>query len=182
MADPDSGAPAPGQGEAGGAAEPKPQLAVRSQYVRDLSFENPAAPASLDQNEASPDIKVNVQVEARAVGKELYESSLRITADARRNETPVFLVDITYCGLFFISGVPQGALEPLLMVECPRQLFPFARRVMADTVRDGGFPPLMLNPIDFLTLYRSRPAPAGGDGAEAAGGNSDGGGEPAGSA
>ena len=168
MADPNPDAAAAQGGPAGG-GEARPQLQVRSQYVKDLSYENPGAPGSLGPQEVPPDISVNVQVEARALGDDLYEVSLQVTARASRNDAVVFLVETTYCGLFFISGVPKEALEPLLLVECPRQIFPFVRRIVADTSRDGGYPPLLLNPIDFLMLYRQRSAETPGGEEPAAG-------------
>lgn len=145
--------------EAEGAAagrKARPQIGIRSQYVKDLSFENPAAPGRPAQAEGAPDIGVDVQVEARPLADGSYEVSLKITADARRDKAPVFLLELTYDGVFTFVDVPEEALEPALLVECPRLIFPFARRVVADVTRDGGFPPLLLTPIDFLALYRGR--------------------------
>ncbi len=134
-------------------AELVPQAAILAQYVKDLSFENPHAPQSL-QMQGQPRIEVNVNVNARAGGEDLYEVELRIQARALGEEDRVaFAVELVYAGLFRLSGAPQEALEPFLIVEAPRILFPFARRVVADAVRDGGFPPLMLEPIDFGGLY-----------------------------
>ena len=153
---------APGDGisqaaqEAQNAQETRPQLGIRTQYVKDLSFENPSAPNRPPEAERSPDITVNVQVEVRRLDETNFEVNLQITASARHEEKPVFLVELTYAGVFTLIGIPQEALEPALLVECPRLLFPFARRIVADVTRDGGFPPLMLAPIDFLALYRNR--------------------------
>ncbi len=158
MADTDSGAPATAQAGASTPRATRPQLGIQSQYVKDLSFENPAAPGRLAETESAPDIKVNVQVEARALTEATYEVSLQITADARQDEAPVFLLELTYNGVFSFIDVPKEALEPALLVECPRLIFPFARRIVADVTRDGGFPPLLLTPIDFLALYRGRQA------------------------
>ena len=143
-----------------GARETQPQLGIRSQYVKDLSFENPAPPDRPAEAERSPDITVNVQVEARRLDETVFEITLQITAHARHEEKPVFLLELTYAGVFTLIAIPQEALEPALLVECPRLLFPFARRIVADVTRDGGFPPLLLTPIDFLALYRGRQAQA----------------------
>ena len=155
---------AQGNQEAQGAAqttqEVRPQLGIRTQYVKDLSFENPSAPNRPAEAERSPDITVNVQVEVRRLEETTFEVILQVTANARHKEQPVFLVELTYAGVFTLIGIPQEALEPALLVECPRMLFPFARRIVADVTRDGGFPPLLLAPIDFLALYREGQAKA----------------------
>ena len=143
-----------------GAGETQPQLGIRSQYVKDLSFENPSPPDRPAEAERSPDITVNVQVEARRLDETVFEITLQITAHARHEGKPVFLLELTYAGVFTLIAIPQEALEPALLVECPRLLFPFARRIVADVTRDGGFPPLLLTPIDFLSLYRNRQAQA----------------------
>ena len=155
-------APAP-TGNAGGDAaqgtqEVRPQLGIQTQYVKDLSFENPSAPDRPPEAERSPQITVNVQVEARRLNETNYEVTLQVTAHAQHEQKPVFLVELSYAGVFTFIGIPQEAMEPALLVECPRLLFPFARRIVADVTRDGGFPPLLLAPIDFLALYRSRQA------------------------
>ena len=151
--------PAPATTGAQGAAstqETRPQLGILTQYVKDLSFENPSAPERPAEAERAPDITVNVQVEARRLNETAFEVTLQITSNARHQEKPVFLVELTYAGVFTLIGIPKEALEPALLVECPRLLFPFARRIVADVTRDGGFPPLLLAPIDFLALYRNR--------------------------
>ena len=163
-----SGAPGDGtaqaaqeaQGATQSTQETRPQLGIRTQYVKDLSFENPSAPNRPPEAERSPDITVNVQVEVRRLDETTFEVNLQITANARHEEKPVFLVELTYAGVFTLIGIPQEALEPALLVECPRLLFPFARRIVADVTRDGGFPPLLLAPIDFLALYRDGQARA----------------------
>ena len=155
-----SGAAGPGNGqdaqEARDGQKTQPQLGVRTQYIKDLSFENPSAPDLPAEAERAPEITVNVQVEARRLVESTFEVTLQITADSRHQDKPVFLAELTYAGVFAFVGVPQEALEAVLLVECPRLLFPFARRIVADVTRDGGFPPLLLAPIDFLSLYRSR--------------------------
>ena len=126
-----------------------------SQYVKDLSFENPRAPHSLQPGEARPEIQIRVDVRAQQVEAERYEV-LQLHAEARSGEETAFMVELTYAGLFGLLNIPQETLQPLLLIECPRLLFPFARRVVADATRDGGFPPLLVDPIDFATLYRRR--------------------------
>lgn len=130
-----------------------PQVGILAQFVKDLSFENPNAPRSL-QMEGAPRIEINVGVNAnRSDEEDLFEVHLKIEARAYQETTPVFVVDLLYGGLFVLRNVPAEALEPFLVVEAPRLLFPFARRVVADATRDGGFPPLLLEPIDFGALY-----------------------------
>lgn len=134
-----------------------PQVGVISQYVKDLSFENPAAPAVFQWG-GQPQIDVQFNIGAANVGPEVHEVSLKIDVTARANEGTAFAVDLTYAGLFAIRNLPDDQLQPFLLAEAPRILFPFARRVIADAVRDGGFPPLLLDPIDFATLYLQRQA------------------------
>lgn len=135
-------------------ADLAPQAGILAQYVKDLSFENPNAPTSL-QMQGQPKIEINVNVNARSGGQDMYEVELKIDAAARNpnDDKLAFQVELLYAGLFRIAGAPPEAMEPFLVVEAPRILFPFARRVVADVVRDGGFPPLMLEPIDFGGLY-----------------------------
>ena len=147
-------------GGAPGAQEARPQLGIRSQYVKDLSFENPSPLERPAEAERSPEIAINVQVEARRLNDTVFEVTLQITANARYEGKPVFLVELTYAGAFTLIDIPPEAMEPALLIECPRLLFPFARRIVADITRDGGFPPLLLAPIDFLALYRDRQAQA----------------------
>jgi preprotein translocase subunit SecB len=142
-----------------------PQVAILAQYVKDLSFENPNAPGSL-QMQGQPRIEINVNVNARSGGQDLYEVELKIEATARgaQDDKIAFHAALLYAGLFRLSGAPAEAIEPFLIVEAPRILFPFARRVVADCTRDGGFPPLQLEPIDFTAMYlnqRGRAAEGG---------------------
>ena len=155
------------EGAAQEAQDTRPQLGIRTQYIKDLSFENPSATNRPPEAERAPDIAVNVQVSVRRLDETTFEVTLQITANARHQEKPVFLVELTYAGIFTLIGIPQEALEPTLLVECPRLLFPFARRIVADVTRDGGFPPLLLGPIDFLALYRNGQAQAQAQAAQA---------------
>jgi len=136
-----------------------PQVGVISQYVKDLSFENPSAPAVF-QWQGQPQIDVQFNIGAQKVGEELHEVALKIEVTAKSEEGTAFAVDCLYAGLFAIRNLPEDQLQPFLLAEAPRILFPFARRVVADAVRDGGFPPLMLEPIDFTGIYLQQRAQA----------------------
>lgn len=132
-----------------------PRLSIVAQYVKDLSFENPRAPLGIQANDR-PEIQIKVDTRARQIEGERFEVELVVNVDAKVQGQSLFLCELTYAGLFLIANVPADALQPILMIECPRLLFPFVRRIVADATRDGGFPPLMIDPIDFLSLYRRR--------------------------
>lgn len=149
------------EGAAG--ADTAPQVSILAQYVKDLSFENPNAPQSLQNaNGNQPRIEVNVNVGVRRVAEDAYEVDLRIEATARQESLKAFQVELLYSGVFGLKNVPEEALEPFLLVEAPRMLFPFARRIVADATRDGGFPPLLLDPIDFAALFMQQRGQANG--------------------
>ncbi len=150
-----------GVGDGTDPAAGQPQVSILTQYVKDFSFENPNAPTSL-QMTTQPRIEINVNVNAKRAGDDLYEVELKIEAKATNDGTAAFVVDLLYCGLFGLRNLPEDALEPFLVVEAPRILFPFARRIVADATRDGGFPPLMLEPIDFGSLYMQQQAAGNG--------------------
>jgi preprotein translocase subunit SecB len=137
-----------------GTAERSLTFAINMQYVKDLSFENPRAPQVFANNQNAPQVQVNVDVGARQVGENVYEITLVLNAEAKAGEDTVFVVELNYAGIFTVPPLPQDQLRPLLLIECPRLLFPFARAIVAEATRDGGFPPLMINPIDFAALYR----------------------------
>jgi preprotein translocase subunit SecB len=144
-------------GEQAAANQPAPQnLGVLAQYVKDLSFESPSAPQSLRQRGTQPTINVTINVEPGPVAGDEVEVDLKIEAQAKAGETIMFAIELVYGGLFRLSNIPTEAVQPILRIECPRLLFPFARQIIADATRNGGFPPLMLEPIDFLSLYRQR--------------------------
>ncbi len=136
-------------------AEP-PRLMIQTQYTKDLSFENPRAPLALDQSQQRPEISVRVDVRAQPIQDTRYEVVIQLNIDAKAGEEAVFVLELSYAGVFQLLNIPKDSLQPLLLVECPRLLFPFARRIVADATRDGGFPPLMIDPIDFVALYRRR--------------------------
>ncbi len=146
-----------------------PQLRVLAQYVKDQSFENPNAPQSLAavQGQKGPDVSINVDVKARDMGNGAYECLLHISASAKRDDQTLFIAELVYGGLFGIDNVPAESMQQVLLIEAPRTLFPFARRILADMTRDGGFMPLLLDPVDFSALYRQQMAQrqAKGDGA-----------------
>jgi preprotein translocase subunit SecB len=129
-----------------------PAVGVISQYVKDLSFENPNAPAVF-QWQGQPQIDVNFNIGNEQVGEEVFEVSLKINVVAKTEDKIAFQVELLYAALFGIRNVPEDQMAPILLAQGPAMLFPFARRVLADAVRDGGFPPLMLDPIDFGALF-----------------------------
>ena len=136
------------------------QFSIISQYVKDLSFENPRAPDSIQKMQSSkPDIKISVNINAKKMGEEGYEVSLSISATAKVEKETMFIAELNYGGLFGLRNVPDDQLQPLLLIECPLLMFPYARRIFADAVRDGGFPPIMLDPIDFTALYQQQQKP-----------------------
>ena len=155
MTDADQAAMPPQQAEGEGEGR---GLRVLAQFIRDLSFENPKAPDSLRWAGTQPQMDVNVEMNARGRPDGLFEVDLKIASSAQHEEGAVFACELVYGGLFQLQGIPEEEVEPLLMVECPRLLFPFARQMVADAVRNGGFPPLYLDPIDFVALYRQRAA------------------------
>lgn len=156
MTDTPSASNGDGAEPAAAPSEAGPRLAILTQYVKDLSFENPRAPYGLQPNQPRPEIQINVDVNASQLAPEQFEVNLELNAQARSGEDPVFLIELTYGGVFQLANIAQEHVQPLLLIECPRLLFPFARRVIADCTRDGGFPPLMIDPIDFVALFRRR--------------------------
>lgn len=136
-----------------------PQAGVLSQYVKDLSFENPNAPA-VYQWQGQPQIDVQFNIASSQVADDVYEVILKVEVKAMAADKVAFQVELAYAGLFALRNIPADQLQPFLLAEAPRILFPFARRVLADVVRDGGFPPLMLEPIDFAELYLAQAAQA----------------------
>jgi preprotein translocase subunit SecB len=156
MTDIDAGAPA--QDQAGEA----PGIRILAQFIRDLSFENPRAPDSLRAGAPQPQIDLGVEMNARGREDGLFEVDIKLSARAIRDEVAVFVAELLYGGVFAVTGVSNEDLEPVLLIECPRFLFPFARRILADVTSEGGFPPFLLDPIDFAAIYASRRAEAEG--------------------
>ncbi|MDR3507770.1 MAG: protein-export chaperone SecB [Caulobacteraceae bacterium] len=149
-----------GSGLPDGLETTPPGMRILAQFIRDLSFENPRAPESLRAGGVQPQIELGVEMSARARPDELFEVDLKLNATARTNGETVFQIELVYGGLFQVHGVSEAELEPILLIECPRFLFPFARRVIADLSTEGGFPPFMLDPIDFAAVYAARRAQA----------------------
>jgi len=147
----------------GNGEDNQPQVGLISQYVKDLSFENPNAPA-VYQWQTQPQIDVQFNIGAQQLNDELHEVALKIEIAARGEDKIAFQVELVYAGLFALRNVPAEQLQPFMLAEAPRLLFPFARRVVADAIRDGGFPPLLLDPIDFAALYMQRAAQAQSEG------------------
>ena len=143
-----------------------PQLNILAQYIKDFSFENPNAPRSLQINQ-QPEIGLQIHVNANPISATDIEVELKIEGKAELEKSTVFAFDLLYAGIFRIQNVPQNSLPPLVMIECPRLLFPFAREIVASATRNGGFPPLMIDPVDFVNLYRQKLAQMQGqEGAE----------------
>jgi len=141
-----------------GANGKAPQLSILTQYVKDLSFESPGAPLSLRPREKAPSINVNVNVNANPIAENDYDVILTITAKAEDGKDVLFNVELTYGGVFRIQGFQQEHLLPMMFIECPRMLFPFARQIVAECTRNGGFPPLLIDPIDFARMFQQRMA------------------------
>jgi preprotein translocase subunit SecB len=137
-------------------AQPQVQIRVMAQYIKDLSFENPNIERMLAGTGENPNIEVQINVNGRQMRPEFYESSIELTATAKNNTGTLYELELVYAGLFQVQNIPQDALEPFLLVNCPTLLFPYMRRLISDTTREGGFPPLLLDPIDFAVLYVNR--------------------------
>ena len=142
-------------GDAGQTGQDQPSLRILGQYLKDLSFENPNAPQSLSQ-EAQPEISISVNVNARPLAATDFEVELHLDAKAMTEDKVAFAAELVYAGTFRLENFPQQVLHPAILIECPRLLFPFARQILAEATRNGGFPPLMLDPIDFAAMYQRR--------------------------
>ena len=137
-----------------------PHIGVLAQYVKDLSFENPNAPRSLAPPTQQPTINIQVHVDAAPVSGTDFEVTLRLEGKAELQTMLLFSFELVFAGAFRIQNVPPESVQPIVLIECPRLLFPFAREIIATAVRNGGFAPLLLDPIDFVSLYRQRLAGA----------------------
>lgn len=145
-----------GDGPAPAAPENMPSLSVLVQYSKDFSFENPNAPQSLMQQQQQPQIGIQINVNPRQMSNTDFEVELKLEGRAEHNGNVLFAFDLNYAGVFRLTNIPQENLGPLLMIECPRLLFPFAREIVSTAISNGGFPPLMLNPVDFVGLYQRK--------------------------
>ncbi len=137
-----------------------PQMKILGQYLKDLSFENPRAPQSLGAPPGQQEVAISVNVNARTLAPTDFEVELHIEAKASQAANTVFVADLLYAGIFRLENIPQEQLHPIVLIECPRMLFPFTRQILAEATRNGGFPPLYLDPIDFTGLYQKRAAQA----------------------
>jgi len=132
-----------------------PQVKILAHFVRDLSFENVGAIEGT-KAEGVPEISVQVNLDGQSIGEDRYQVNMKLSAKAVTGEHTRFLAELDYTGIFSIANVPEAHIHPMMFIECPRLLLPFARRVIADVTRDGGYPALMLDNIDFSTLYRQK--------------------------
>jgi preprotein translocase subunit SecB len=171
MAEQEPNAGTNGSGEGGN----DPQVGILAQYIKDLSVENPSAP-QVYQWQVQPNIEVQFNIAVNGVGEGVHEVALKIEVTARSDNGVHFVVDLTYAGLFGLRNIPDEALQPFLLIEAPRLLFPFARQIVADAVSNSGFPPLLLDPIDFTSAYMAQLQAMQGQGLP---GNGNGGTEPA---
>ena len=173
MTDTENDADAADGADAQAGSQAGPNMQVNAQYVKDLSFENPRAPMSLTVNEAQPEIQINIDVQARPIAQSnVFEVLLTLSVDAKRSGEALFIAELVYGAMITLNNIPKEQYEVACLVEAARLLFPFARQVLSQAIRDGGFPPLLLEPIDFLALYRQRKqvqgpqaSGSGGDGA-----------------
>jgi preprotein translocase subunit SecB len=139
-------------------ADAAPSLQSLAQYIKDLSFENPNAPRSLAPQQQAPNISIQVNVNAQPLSDTDFDVELTLEGSAGEGEGTLFRFELKYGGVFRLRNIPQQNLHPVVMIECPRLLFPFARQIVAEAVRNGGFPPLYIDPIDFAALYQQRVA------------------------
>jgi len=145
-----------GGGSTPAAGAQQVQIRVVAQYIKDLSFECPNVPKLLDGPGEAPNLRVEVNVNANKITGSTYECTINFRAEAASKQATIYDLELAYAGLFQVEGLPEPALEPFLLIDCPALLFPFARRLISDLTREGGFPPLLLDPINFANLYAKR--------------------------
>ncbi len=139
-------------------AQQGPRVSVLGQYIKDLSFENPNAPKSFQEPGDNPNLQLNFNVGANRLSENTYEVTLHFEGEAKSENSGIYQLDLVYAGVFRVENFPQERLRPFLFVDCPATLFPFVRRIIADLTREGGYPPLLIDPIDFAALYRRNAA------------------------
>lgn len=143
----------------GAEAQPvNPSIQVIGQYLKDLSFESPKAPQSLKNPGENPNLQIDINVNVTKLGDVSFESAIQLKAHASNDDGTIYMLEAVYAGAFEIKNIPEDALEPILLINCPTILYPFLRRVISDITQEGGFPPLLLDPIDFANLYQQRQA------------------------
>ena len=135
-------------------AQQGPMLSVLAQYTKDQSFENPNAPDSLRSGLAAPEIQIGIEIGRQMLEGDNVEVTLMLKAEAKRGDQVAFIAELEYAGLFAFQGVGVEEIQPLILIECPRLLFPFARQIMAEMTQNGGYPPIMLEPPDFAAMFR----------------------------
>ena len=140
--------------------QPQAQFRVLAQYTKDFSFENPNAPNSISGQPQQPSLSIQINVNPKQLSNTDFEVELKLDGKAEVSGTTLFAFDLTYAGVFHLQGIPQESIGALIMIECPRILFPFAREIIASAIVGGGFPPLLLDPIDFVALYQQKVAAA----------------------
>jgi len=147
--------PAPeGAPQENGAEMAQPMLRILAQYIKDASFENPNAPDSLRADQDAPQISINIEIGRQMVDDNTVEVVLMLGAKAERDGKPVFLCELEYAGLFAFGNIAEEHVQPMILIECPRLLFPFARQIMAELTQNGGYPPILLEPPDFAAMFR----------------------------
>ncbi len=149
-------------GNGAGAPQANPKFSILAQYTKDLSFENPNAPRTLGPQQSAPSLSVQINVNARQLAATDFEVSLMLEGGAGQGADTMFKFELNYAGVFRVENFPPDQVQPVVMIEGPRMLFPFARQIIAEAVRGGSYPPLYLDPIDFHALYVQRLAAAGG--------------------
>lgn len=149
-------------GNGGNANAGVPTLNALAQYTKDFSFENPNAPRSLAPQESAPNISIHVNVDAQQLSPTDFEVLLTVDCSAGEGAELLFKLELKYAGIFRLMNIPQEQIHPVVMIECPRLLFPFVRQMVGDATRNGGYPPLYIDPIDFLSLYQQKLAQQGG--------------------
>ena len=154
-----------GAAQAGASPQTQPSLNALVQFIKDLSFENPNAPRSLGPQEKAPNIAINVNVNAKQLADSEFEVNIMLEGSAGEGAGTLFKFELDYAGIFRLQNIPEEQKHPVVMIECPRLLFPFARQIIAEAVRGGGFPPLYIDPIDFAALYQARMAEVAKQGA-----------------
>jgi len=158
-------------GNGGGASPPagaaqQVQVRVIAQYIKDLSFENPNVRKLLESAGEAPNLRIEVNVNANKVANNTFESTINFKAEATNKLGTIYDLELSYAGMFQIENMPEPSMEPFLLIDCPALLFPFARRLVADLTREGGFPPLLLDPINFAGLFAKRQQEKSGQGQE----------------
>jgi len=147
-----------GEAEAAESGNKGPRVSVLGQYIKDLSFENPNAPKSFQEPGENPNLQLNFNVGANKLSDDSYEVTLHFEGEAKSDASGIYQLDLVYAGVFRVQNLPQERLRPFLLIDCPAMLFPFVRRLIADLTREGGYPPLLIDPIDFAALYRRNAA------------------------